>query len=307
MENSLFTSNSTLLIKRLRKRKIESNTNIFLDKSKFINNFQKSLNIKENRTPKNLFPSLNRSKLKCLTKSNSRASSAKEEISTDKGNKNFLKTHIYNKRKIALKLPEKINNLKNVRNRLIKRDNYFKTENNQRIIFNNIGINYHKMKYNIKLKRSSEKKDLTPNKEIDKNNNNIKILLIKNNKLKNEKIEKDNKIAKLEQKIDKLINFISNNELLNLKNKINSLENDIEILKKENHQLKNELEVKNEIISSLTKNKISNINNTNNANIINDNMNTKIEYNQKITNKNNKNNDIDFDKLRQISIDPEDI
>ena len=41
--------------------------------------------------------------------------------------------------------------------------------------------------------------------------------------------------------------------MVNLKNKINSLENDIDILKKENHNLKNELQEKNEVISSLTK------------------------------------------------------
>ena len=122
---------------------------------------------------------------------------------------------------------------------MIKRgNNYFKTENNQRIIFNNIGINY-KMKNNKNnnLKRNFDKKEesaASTTKNIYRLDDKIKTLLIKNNKIQNEKNEKDDKIELLEQKIDKLINFINNNEMVNLKNKINSLENDIEILKKEN-------------------------------------------------------------------------
>ena len=136
-------------------------------------------------------------------------------------------------------------------------------------------------------------------KEINKLNNNIKVLLIKNNKLQSEKSEKENKIEILERKIDELINFIKNNETLNLKNKINSLENDIQFLQKENEQLKKELENKNEIISSLTqKNKQ-----------VNENINNNNHYKQTSKEKLQKinKNDIDIEKLKNISIDPDDI
>ena len=307
MDNSLITSKSSLIIKRLRKRKLTTKKHLVLDRSKFNDNngFQKSFNFKENNTTKSIFPSLSSTKDKYYTKSNSRASSTKDEVNNEKDNKKLLKTNIYNNRKIALKLPEKIDNLKNVRNRVFKKgNNYFKTENNQRIIFNNIGINYHKAKFkNQKIKKSFEKKEVNSIKEMDKinDNDNTNLLLIKNNKIKNGKTEKDNKIEILEQKIDKLINFINNNETLNLKQKINSLENDIEILKKENKKLKDELESKNEIIYSLTKNQ-NQMENKNDK--INDNVRVNKEKDVKMK---NKNNEFDMEKLRKISIDPDDI
>ena len=303
MDNPLFTSNSSLIIKRLRKRKLTTKKHLALDRSKFNDiNFQKSFNFKGNNTTKNIFPSLSSTKAKYFTKSNSRASSTKDDNKNEKENKSLTKTNIYNKRKITLKLPEKIDNLKNVRNRIIKKgNNYFKTENNQRIIFNNIGINYHKTKFNNqKMKKSFDKKDLNSIKEVDKVNDNLK-RLINNNKNKNEKCEKDNKIEILEQKIDKLINFIKNNETLNLKHKINTLQNDIEILKKENEKLKSELEAKNEIISSLTKNQNQMIHQ--NDEII-DTIKSNKEKGQKTR---NKNYDIDIEKLKHLSIDPDDI
>ena len=304
MDNPLFTSNSSLIIKRLRKRKLTTKKHLVLDRSKFNdNNFQKSFNFKGNNTTKNMLPSLSSTKAKYFTKSNSRASSAKDDINNEKENKSLVKTTIYNKRKITLKIPEKIDNLKNVRNRIIKKgNNYFKTENNQKIIFNNIGINYHKTKFNNqKIKKSFDKKDVNSVKDMDKANDNIKGLSMKNNKIKNGKSEKDNKIEILEEKIDKLINFIKNNETLNLKHKINTLQNDIEILKKENEKLKSELEAKNEIISSLknTQNQIIYQNNE-----IIDKIRLNKENGQKT---NNKNYDIDLEKLKLISIDPDDI
>lgn len=304
MDNPLFTSNSSLIIKRLRKRKLTTKKHLVLDRSKFNdNNFQKSFNFKGNNTTKNILPSLSSTKAKYFTKSNSRASSAKDDINNEKENKSLVKTTIYNKRKITLKLPEKIDNLKNVRNRIIKKgNNYFKTENNQKIIFNNIGINYHKTKFNNqKIKKSFDKKDVNSVKDMDKVNDNVKGLSIKNNKTKNGKNEKDNKIEILEEKIDKLINFIKNNETLNLKHKINTLQNDIEILKKENEKLKSELEAKNEIISSL-ENKQNQITYQNNEII--DKIKSNKEKGQKIK---NRNYDIDLDKLKHISIDPDDI
>ena len=304
MDNPLFTSNSSLIIKRLRKRKLTTKKHLVLDRSKFNdNNFQKSFNFKGNNTTKNMLPSLSSTKAKYFTKSNSRASSAKDDINNEKENKSLVKTTIYNKRKITLKLPEKIDNLKNVRNRIIKKgNNYFKTENNQKIIFNNIGINYHKTKFNNqKIKKSFDKKDVNSVKDMDRVNDNIKGLSIKNNKTKNGKNEKDNKIEILEEKIDKLINFIKNNETLNLKHKINTLQNDIEMLKKENEKLKSELEAKNEIISSL-ENKQNQITYQNNEII--DKISSNKEKGQKIK---NRNYDIDLDKLKLISIDPDDI
>ena len=289
MDNPLLTSNSSLIIKRLRKKKLTTKKHLYLDRSKIneLNYLQKSFNFKENNTTKNVFPSLSSGKIKYLTKSNSQASSTQDEINNEKDKKSLIKTNIFNKRKIGLKLPEKLDNLKNVRNRIIKKgNNYFKTENNQRIIFNNIGINYHKTKCNNhNIKRSLEKKDLNSLKENSETNDNLKGLIIKNNKQKKEKNEKDKKFEILEQKIDILINSIQNNETINLKNKIILLENENEILKKENEQLKNELNSKNAIISSLTNNQ---------------NQNDKI-------NKNIKTNNINMDKLRQISIDPDDI
>ena len=304
MDNPLFTSNSSLIIKRLRKRKLTTKKHLVLDRSKFNdNNFQKSFNFKGNNTTKNMLPSLSSTKAKYFTKSNSRASSAKDDNNNEKENKSIVKTTIYNKRKITLKIPEKIDNLKNVRNRIIKKgNNYFKTENNQKIIFNNIGINYHKTKFNNqKIKKSFDKKDVNSVKDMDKVNDNVKGLSIKNNKTKNGKSEKDNKIEILEEKIDKLINFIKNNETLNLKHKINTLQNDIEILKKENEKLKSELEEKNEIISSL-KNNQNQIIYQNNEII--DKIRSNKEKGQKIK---NRNYDIDLDKLKLISIDPDDI
>lgn len=310
MDNTLVSSNSALLIRKLRKRKLMTKGHIF-DKSPFdnsktktcTNHLEKSFNFKTNNTPKIIFPSLSSTKVKYFTKSNSRASSSKDEIKNEKDNTHLIKTKYNDKNKITLKLPDKFETFKKVKSHLIKPgNNYFKTENNQRIIFNNIGINYNKLKYNNNnntMKKSLEKKDLKTTKEINKLNNNIKVLLIKNNKLQSEKSEKENKIEILEQKIDKLINFIKNNETLNLKNKINSQENDIQFLQKENEQLKKELENKNEIISSLTqKNKQINENDNN------------INY-YKQTNKENgkkaNNNNIDIEKLKNISIDPDDI
>ena len=215
MDNLLLTSNSSLIIKRLRKKKLTTKKHLYLDRSKIneLNYLQKSFNFKGNNTTKNVFPSLSSGKIKYLTKSNSQASSTQDEINNEKDKKSLIKTNIFNKRKIGLKLPEKLDNLKNVRNRIIKKgNNYFKTENNQRIIFNNIGINYHKTKCNNhNIKRSLEKKDLNSLKENSETNDNLKGLIIKNNKQKKEKNEKDKKFEILEQKIDILINSIQNN------------------------------------------------------------------------------------------------
>ena len=301
MDNPLLSSKSALLIRKLRKKKLTLKSNLIektsLDRTKFHNykELDKSFNFKSNDTTKNIFPSLSSIKSKYYTKVNSRNSSPNDDFNNERDSKSTVKTKFYNRQKITLKLPEK------VRNNMIKRENnYFKTENNQKIIFNNIGINYHKMKYNNNInnntnyqRRSVEKKDNKTNKEINKLNNNIKVLLVKNNKLQNEKNENESKIEILEQKIDKLITYIKDNETLNQKDKIIPLENEIITLRKENEQLKNDLKIKNEVISSL-QNKNNRVNDFKNS--IN------------INNKNNTDeNDIDIEKLKNISIDPDDI
>ena len=312
MDNPLLSSNSALLIRKLRKKKLTIKSNLIektsIDRTKFHNykDLDKSFNYKSNDTTKSIFPSLSSIKTKYYTKVNSRTSSIKEDNNDEKDSKNKIKSKLYNKQRITLKLPEKVENFKKVRNHLLKRENnYYKTENNQKIIFNNIGINYHKMKYNNNtLKRSVEKKDTQTNKEINKLNNNIKVLLVKNNKLQNEKNENESKIEILEQKIDKLITYIKNNDILNQKDKIIFLENENNFLKKENEQLKNELKLKNEIISSLQK-KNEQFDETKNKIIYN----KQININKKNidSNDNDNDNDIDMEKLRKISIDPDDI
>ena len=304
MENSLLLANPKLFVRRLRMNKNNTKVNIFERtlNIKTKNNLEKSYDCNNKNNKKlSVFPSLSKNHAKYYTKSNSRASSTKEEVISEKGNKSFIKKNIYN-RKIMLKLPDKLEYLKKVRNHMIKREsNYFRTENNQKIIFNNIGINQHKNKSNSincidSNIKSFDKKDINSVKHYEKFNDNVKILLIKNNKLENEKTKKDSKIEALEQKIDKLINFIKNNETMNLKNKINELENEVELLKKENEKLRKELAIKNEIMLKSTKdtknkNLIGNLINENNLNL---------SIKRSIY-------DIDIEKLKKISIDPDDI
>ena len=75
-------------------------------------------------------------------------------------------------------------------------------------------------------------------------------------------------------------------------------------MKKENEQLKNELKIKNEVISSLQK-KNEQIDEPKNKIIYN----KHINFNKKSTdtNDNDNDNEIDMEKLRKISIDPDDI
>lgn len=138
-----------------------------------------------------------------------------------------------------------------------KKDQYIKTENNQKLIFNNVGIHYHRAKNNNRV--DTEKSEIYSNKEINKLKSQILLLVKKNELLESEKNERDNKIEALEEKIDKLLNFIKekklsgeNNEKNKLKNKINNLENCVNYLKCENSELKKEIEKKNKIILSLT-------------------------------------------------------
>jgi chromosome segregation ATPase len=137
------------------------------------------------------------------------------------------------------------------------KDQYIKTENNQKLIFNNVGIHYHRAKNN---NRGEAEKA-----EINMLKSQIKSLLKKNEILTTEKAERDKKIDVLEEKIDKLLNYIKekklsssgeDNEKNNLKNKINNLENCVNYLKSENNELKKEIEKKNKIILSLSNSQI---------------------------------------------------
>ena len=191
---------------------------------------------------------------------------------------------------------------------------FIKTENNQKLIFNNVGIHYHRVKNNNRIE-TEKKEPSNNNQEICKLKNQIFILLKKNTNLENEKSEKDSKIEILEEKIEKLLNFIKeknltgeDNEKILLKNKINTLENNVIYLKNENKELKKEIEKKNKIILVLTNSQI-----TNN---INDKRRSKSKSIGKkrvkkdlgknnINKKTNTFDDIDINKLKKISIDPD--
>ena len=173
----------------------------------------------------------------------------------------------------------------------------FKTENNQKLIFNNVGIHYHRAKNNNKI--DSSKKESNNDQEINNLKNQIFILLKKNSILENEKKEKDNKIEILEEKLDKLLNFI--------KNKNSKEDNEKIKLKKENDELKKELENKNKIILTLTNNQIDN--HSFNKKYIS--IGKKKEKNMKkyISNKisitGNNLDEADIKKIKLISIDPD--
>lgn len=127
--------------------------------------------------------------------------------------------------------------------------NPLKTENNQKLIFNNVGIHYHKVKNNSSI--NSCKNESKKDQEINKLKSQLLVLLKKNATLENEKKEKDNKIELLEEKLDKLLNFIKEKNLI-------GEDNEKMQLRKENVELKKELEKKNKIILTLTNKQIDN-------------------------------------------------
>ena len=173
----------------------------------------------------------------------------------------------------------------------------FKTENNQKLIFNNVGIHYHRAKNNNKI--DSSKKESNNEQEINNLKNQIFILLKKNSILENEKKEKDNKIEILEEKLDKLLNFI--------KNKNSKEDNEKIKLKKENDELKKELENKNKIILTLTNNQIDN--HSLNKKYISIGKKKEINMKKFISNKisitGNNLDEADIKKIKLISIDPD--
>ena len=90
---------------------------------------------------------------------------------------------------------------------------YIKAESNQKLEFNNVGIHNHRAKNNRGVEL--DKKNSLNNKEINKLQNTIYTLLKKNSTLESEKAERDNKIEILEEKIEKLMNFIKEKNMDN--------------------------------------------------------------------------------------------
>lgn len=191
-----------------------------------------------------------------------------------------------------------------------KKGKYIKTENNQKLVFNNVGIHYHRAKNNRGV--DLDKKNSLHDQDVNKLQNTIYTLLKKNSTLESEKAERDNKIEILEEKIEKLMNFIKEKNLANedsektkLINKVNSLENTVEYLK-------NELQKKDKIILSLTSNqKKFNFHHKNiSIGKKKEKSNKQNENNQKNEIKNHLNNEKqldknDINKIKLISINPD--
>ena len=191
---------------------------------------------------------------------------------------------------------------------------YIKNETNQKLIFNNVGIHYHKAKINRGVEL--DKKNILHDQEINKLQNTIYTLLKKNSTLESEKAERDNKIEILEEKIEKLMNFIKEKNMVNedgekekLINKVNSLENTVEYLKSENKELKKEIGKKDKIILSLTSNQ-----NKINLHHKNVSIGKKKDKNKQNNQKNGINNlsnnekkldKDDINKIKLISINPD--
>ena len=177
-----------------------------------------------------------------------------------------------------------------------------KTDNNQDLVYNNF-----KIKNNDEINKNKNKNDYHSKEDIEELKNKVNILCKKYHNIEDEKNEKEKKIEILEKKIDDLINFIKNNEILTLKDKVNSLEKTVNNLQLENKKLKKEilkknhfcLNIKNNINKSLGQKKVKKKINLNNKNInTTTNINNNKESNKKI-------NDLDMQKIKLISIDPD--
>lgn len=240
---------------------------------------------------------------------------------TNNDNDNFDIDKIEIKAQEDFRLPQTLSKILNKSNQSNKsnkkKDQYIKTENNQKLIFNNVGIHYHRAKNNNRV--DTEKSEIYSNKEINKLKSQILLLVKKNELLESEKTERDNKIEALEEKIDKLLNFIKekklsgeNNEKNKLKNKINNLENCVNYLKSENSELKKEIEKKNKIILSLTSTQSeSSPSHKKNVSIGKKKEKGDKTNKNKINDKNNEVNNVynidenDIKKIKLISIDPD--
>ncbi len=232
----------------------------------------------------------------------------KKKSSYFKNNDNnfSIKKKSEEKWKIRNRLSKILNKSKSIQP---KYKRFSETENNQKVIFNNLEVGNNHKNHLIKDKNIIiEKDEFNSKKEIEKLKGKVNYLIKKNNMLENEKNENNLRIEILEKKIDKLINYIKVNEISNLKNKINSLENNVNHLKSVNEQLKKEINKKNRIFLDLDDTKMDKINRSigkkkinsgidenNKSSILSD---SKTKYNL---------NDSDIQKIKLISIDPDNL
>lgn len=174
-------------------------------------------------------------------------------------------------------------------------DKFLETDNSQKVIFNNVGIHYHKDNINNKINQTNN--ETNSKIEIEELKKKINILSEKYNSIENEKNEKNKKIEILEEKVENMMNFIKKSNILNLMDKIQNLENSVNCLKLENEKLKKEINKKNKMFFSLS-----------NSNIHKKSIGKKKEkkeINQNYVKTNNNLNDIDIKKIKLISIDPD--
>jgi len=207
--------------------------------------------------------------------------------------------------KIQCKLSKILNKSKSIQP---KYKRFSETENNQKVIFNKLDIgNNHKNHLTKDKDIIIEKDEFNSKKEIEKLKGKVNYLLKKNKILENEKNENNQRIDILEKKIDKLIDYIKINEISNLKNKINSLENNVNHLKSENEKLKKEIDKKNKIFLGSDITKIEKINKSIRKKKSNEGIDNKEEslfYDSKT--KYNL-NESDIQRIKLISIDPDNI
>ena len=335
MENLLVNSQFNLLFQKYKLKKCKSNQNYsdlknafllninndkiekisnkeFFNKKIFRKNlFPSSSNIQINNYTSNInspIISMNRetlnnekNKSKDYLNSSINCKKKKKKFSFNFDNNKYKMIKLRIKSQIEFKYPKKFNKSKSI-NYIHKEGQFFKTENNQKLIFNNVGIHYHNENNN-----NNEKYEIINYKEeIAKLKNKINILTTNFNNIEKEKNQKNQKIELLEEKVENLMYFIKNNNILALKEKISNLENSVDYLKLENEQLKKDINKKNKFFMSLTNSQLNkSIGKKKRKNNINNN-NNKIKF--KISNEikeSNILNDIDIQKIKLISIDPD--
>ena len=190
-----------------------------------------------------------------------------------------------------LKIKTKIGNLLNKSKEINSKTTTNKEKFNQKLIFNNIGIHYHKNKNNNINKIEIGKKADNNDSVIYKMKKKINFLIEQNCLLEKDKTDKNKKIEDLKEKVNNLTNFInkknsSENEIrLKYEDKINSLENLVNELKNENQKLKNEILSLKDKKLELKKDKVSSKNHQdNNLNFLSKN---------------------DIERMKLITIDPD--
>lgn len=338
MSNLLIYSRSNLPLEKLRYKRSQSRKNVInISKNIFPKlpyNYNRDRNSNKNLYDKSLIldklirssenTQINNSNSNKNSTINSKSNSLSSSTTKDNNKSNNIMNSsikIKNSKKLSCnnlsifkaimkpkdKFKIKINNLKGKSNsiQLIQQGGkFFKTENNKKVIFNNVGMHYHKEK-NIINKDDEKNNELSLRKEIDILKNKLNIIMEKFNIIEEEKKQKSQKIENLEEKVENLMYFIKNNNLFDLKEKIQNLENSVKYLKLENEQLKKEINKKNIIFQNLSKinlNKSKGKKKEKKEMQKYDNKNPNINNN--IIDKDNL-TDIDIQKINQISIDPD--